>query len=469
MIWPSLMNVGPSVRRRGAAESSARPTIRAPCLSGAPTATASQRAKARPRQRRATPRRQPLGVVSAGTAANSVPSRSSPHQTDLAAVKPHGASSENAPNEVAASRHVVHHGRGPRSSPDRSPPARPWSSPSITVAPTEAPLDLAPAVKTSGRTVAYKCIVAATSCRRVPRHPRHDDRQRGPSHDRRGAADRGGRVGRHRLHAVLAMWIPASGWIGDRFGTKRAFLIALVLFVAVRSLCGIAQSIGQLIAFRVLQGIGGGMLTPVGMAMMFRRSPGRAGPGGDIMIVPTSPRRPSGRSSAACSPHHRGAGSSWSTCRSASSPWSSALRFLREHPEPDAATSTSPGSCSPASVWPRSPTRSPKARSGWDDPDHRRCSASPASSPSRLRRVETQRSRCSPCACSATGCSRTTNIVMGVGSRASSACCSSSRCTSRVFAASTVRVRPDDVPAGHRRHHLLSSPAASRTESAHAK
>ena len=71
----------------------------------------------------------------------------------------------------------------------------------------------------------------------------------------------------------LAVWIPASGWFGDRFGTKRVLLTALALFVLGSTLCGFAQSIGQLIAFRIVQGIGGGMLTPVGVAMMFRAFP----------------------------------------------------------------------------------------------------------------------------------------------------------------------------------------------------
>jgi MFS family permease len=71
----------------------------------------------------------------------------------------------------------------------------------------------------------------------------------------------------------LATFIPASGWIGDRFGTKRTFLLALALFTTASALCGLAQSLPQLIAFRVLQGAGGGMLTPVGTAMLFRAFP----------------------------------------------------------------------------------------------------------------------------------------------------------------------------------------------------
>src|SRR5579863_6114715 len=71
----------------------------------------------------------------------------------------------------------------------------------------------------------------------------------------------------------LAVWIPASGWVGDRFGTKKTFLFALAMFTAGSALCGFAQSMGQLITFRILQGVGGGMLTPVGAAMLFRAFP----------------------------------------------------------------------------------------------------------------------------------------------------------------------------------------------------
>lgn len=71
----------------------------------------------------------------------------------------------------------------------------------------------------------------------------------------------------------LAVWIPVSGWLGDRFGTKRVFMFAFGSFIAGSLLCALAQSIGQLIAFRVVQGIGGGMLTPVGVSMLFRAFP----------------------------------------------------------------------------------------------------------------------------------------------------------------------------------------------------
>ncbi|HET7037196.1 MAG TPA: MDR family MFS transporter [Thermomicrobiaceae bacterium] len=71
----------------------------------------------------------------------------------------------------------------------------------------------------------------------------------------------------------LAVFIPASGWLGDRFGTKRIFLLALAIFTTASALCGLSGSFGQLIIFRALQGMGGGMLTPVGMAMLYRTFP----------------------------------------------------------------------------------------------------------------------------------------------------------------------------------------------------
>lgn len=86
----------------------------------------------------------------------------------------------------------------------------------------------------------------------------------------------------------IAVWIPSSGWIGDKFGTKRTFLFALFTFTLASILCGQAHSIGELIAFRLLQGVGGGMLTPVGTAMLYRAFPqeerARAS---TVLIIPT--------------------------------------------------------------------------------------------------------------------------------------------------------------------------------------
>jgi EmrB/QacA subfamily drug resistance transporter len=86
----------------------------------------------------------------------------------------------------------------------------------------------------------------------------------------------------------LAVWIPASGYIGDRLGTKKVFLFALAMFTLASALCGQAHSLGELIGFRVLQGVGGGMLTPVGTAMLFRAFPPiERAKASTILIIPT--------------------------------------------------------------------------------------------------------------------------------------------------------------------------------------
>jgi EmrB/QacA subfamily drug resistance transporter len=72
----------------------------------------------------------------------------------------------------------------------------------------------------------------------------------------------------------LALFIPAAGWISDRFGTKRTYLWSMAIFVIASALCGQAHSIGELVAFRFLQGFGGSMMTPVGTAMLSREFPG---------------------------------------------------------------------------------------------------------------------------------------------------------------------------------------------------
>ncbi|MBQ6639809.1 MAG: multidrug efflux MFS transporter [Saccharopolyspora sp.] len=71
----------------------------------------------------------------------------------------------------------------------------------------------------------------------------------------------------------LAVFVPASGWIADRYGGKRTFQLAVVVFTAASVLCGLATEIWMLIGARILQGVGGGMLVPVGQAMLFRAFP----------------------------------------------------------------------------------------------------------------------------------------------------------------------------------------------------
>ncbi|MFY1599079.1 DHA2 family efflux MFS transporter permease subunit [Micromonospora sp. WMMD737] len=69
---------------------------------------------------------------------------------------------------------------------------------------------------------------------------------------------------------ALATVIPLSGWAADRFGTKRLYMIALALFTIGSGLCATADTLEELIGYRVLQGLGGGMLMPLGMTIMTR-------------------------------------------------------------------------------------------------------------------------------------------------------------------------------------------------------
>jgi EmrB/QacA subfamily drug resistance transporter len=67
---------------------------------------------------------------------------------------------------------------------------------------------------------------------------------------------------------ALATVIPLTGWAADRFGTKRLYIGSVLLFVLGSALCGMAWSATSLIAFRVLQGVGGGMIMPAGMTIL---------------------------------------------------------------------------------------------------------------------------------------------------------------------------------------------------------
>jgi len=69
---------------------------------------------------------------------------------------------------------------------------------------------------------------------------------------------------------ALGATIPLTAWLARRFGAKRLYLVALVVFVGGSALCGLAWSSGSLIAFRVLQGLGGGMVMPVGQMILVR-------------------------------------------------------------------------------------------------------------------------------------------------------------------------------------------------------
>lgn len=86
----------------------------------------------------------------------------------------------------------------------------------------------------------------------------------------------------------LAIFIPASGWVGDRFGTKRTFAFAIAIFTAASALAGAANSLEMLVGARVLQGIGGGMMVPVGTTMLFRAFPhDERAKAGSVLAMPT--------------------------------------------------------------------------------------------------------------------------------------------------------------------------------------
>lgn len=72
---------------------------------------------------------------------------------------------------------------------------------------------------------------------------------------------------------TLAAFIPASGWVADRFGARAVFCCAIVVFTFGSLLCGFAQSLWQLIGARVVQGLGGAMMMPVGRLVLLRSLP----------------------------------------------------------------------------------------------------------------------------------------------------------------------------------------------------
>lgn len=71
----------------------------------------------------------------------------------------------------------------------------------------------------------------------------------------------------------LSAVIPLAGWLTDRFGAKQIFLITIFLFTAGSVLCSFATTPEQLIIYRIIQGIGGGMVQPIGMAIIFKLAP----------------------------------------------------------------------------------------------------------------------------------------------------------------------------------------------------
>src|SRR5436305_9945303 len=86
---------------------------------------------------------------------------------------------------------------------------------------------------------------------------------------------------------ALGSAIPVSGWAGRRFGAKQVYLVSVVLVTVCSALCGLATSTTELILFRVLQGLGGGMIMPLGQQMMAEAAgPKRMGRVMSIVAVP---------------------------------------------------------------------------------------------------------------------------------------------------------------------------------------
>src|ERR1700745_2183771 len=72
---------------------------------------------------------------------------------------------------------------------------------------------------------------------------------------------------------TLAVFIPASGWFADRFGTRIIFRSAILIFATGSAFCGFAGSLQSLVAARALQGLGGAMMVPVGRLVILRTIP----------------------------------------------------------------------------------------------------------------------------------------------------------------------------------------------------
>lgn len=72
---------------------------------------------------------------------------------------------------------------------------------------------------------------------------------------------------------TVAMLIPVSGWLADRFGTRRVFMLAVTLFTLGSLACALSSSLGELVIFRVIQGVGGAMMMPVARLALLRAYP----------------------------------------------------------------------------------------------------------------------------------------------------------------------------------------------------
>lgn len=72
---------------------------------------------------------------------------------------------------------------------------------------------------------------------------------------------------------AVGIFIPASGWIADRYGTRQVFLSALALFTVSSALCGAVHSLPAFVAVRIVQGFSGALMVPVGRLVILRHMP----------------------------------------------------------------------------------------------------------------------------------------------------------------------------------------------------
>ena len=72
---------------------------------------------------------------------------------------------------------------------------------------------------------------------------------------------------------ALAVFVPVSGWAGERFGARRVFIMAIVLFSVASMACALSQTLQQLVIARLFQGLAGAMMVPVGRIIMLQRTP----------------------------------------------------------------------------------------------------------------------------------------------------------------------------------------------------
>ncbi|HEX2652452.1 MAG TPA: MFS transporter, partial [Xanthobacteraceae bacterium] len=79
-------------------------------------------------------------------------------------------------------------------------------------------------------------------------------------------------IGMSAYLLTLAAFIPGSGWVADRFGARTVFTCAVAIFTVSSILCGLSSGLWQFTAARILQGIGGAMMVPVGRLIVLRNT-----------------------------------------------------------------------------------------------------------------------------------------------------------------------------------------------------